>query len=132
MHMKKLLFILLLSFCAYGEDYVKLGDSQYANGNFDQAIEFYTKAISINQNNVTAYNNRGLVYYELKDYSEAISDYSKAISLKPNHLGTIINRGVSYSLSGDYKNASIDARKACALGDCELLNQLKEKGKLKD
>ncbi|MDD5406454.1 MAG: tetratricopeptide repeat protein [Sulfurovaceae bacterium] len=130
--MKKILFVLLLSFCAYGENYVKLGDNQYANGNFDKAIEFYTKAISINPNNAIAYNNRGLVYYELKDYSTAINNYNKAISMKPNDLGTIINRGVSYSRSGDYKNASADARKACQLGDCELLNQLKDYGLLRD
>ncbi len=126
--MKKLFFIFLVSLCAYGEDYLLQGDSQYAKGNFNKAIQLYTKAISVNPNNCTAYNNRGLVYYELKDYSTAISDYSTAIGKQPNCLGTIINRGVSYSRLGDYKNASKDARKACALGDCELLDMLKSSG----
>ncbi len=130
--MKKLLFILLLSLCAFGEDYAKEGDKQYAIGNFGKAIEFYTKAISINPNSTKAYNSRGVAYYELKNYRSAISDYTKAISVDPNNLGTIINRGVSYSRSGDYKNATKDARKACALGDCELLDMLKENGILRD
>lgn len=130
--MKKLLFILLLSLCAFGEDYAKEGDNQYAKGNFSKAIELYTKAISANPNDCKAYNSRGLAYYELKDYKSAISDYSKAISAKPDCLGTIINRGVSYSRSGDYKNATKDARKACKLGDCELLDMLKENGILRD
>ncbi|MDY0195424.1 MAG: tetratricopeptide repeat protein [Sulfurovaceae bacterium] len=126
--MKKLFLILLLGIFAYGVDYIKQGDAQYANGNFDKAIELYTQAISKNPNNCTAYNNRGLVYYERKDYKSAIRDYSAAIAKQPNCLGTIINRGVSYSRIGDYKNASIDARKACALGDCELLDMLKKNG----
>ncbi|MBN2722365.1 MAG: tetratricopeptide repeat protein [Campylobacterales bacterium] len=130
--MKKLFLILLLGIFAYGENYLKQGDAQYANGNFGKAIELYTKAISVNPNGCSAYNNRGLIYYERKDYKSAIRDYSSAIAKQPNCLGAIINRGVSYSRSGDYKNASIDARKACALGDCELLEMLKDNGILQD
>ncbi len=76
-----------------------------------------TKAISANPKNAKAYNNRGIVYYELKDYRSAVNDYTQALSIKPNNLGTIINRGVSYSRAGDYKNATKDARKACEMGD---------------
>ena len=130
--MKKIFLIFLVGIFAYGESYLKQGDAQYANGNFDKAIALYTKAIAENPNSCTAYNNRGLVYYERKDYKTAIRDYSAAIDRQPNCLGTIINRGVSYSRIGNYKSASIDARKACALGDCELLDMLKKNGILVD
>ncbi len=130
--MKKLLFILLFSLCAFGEDYVKQGDKQYAIGNFAKAIKFYNKALSLNPKNVKAYNSRGIVHYELKDYSSAVIDYTQAITMQPNNLGIIINRGVSYSHLGDYKNATIDARRACELGDCELLDMFKMNGTLRD
>lgn len=130
--MKKLLFILLFSLCAFGEDYAKQGDKQYAIGNFAKAIKFYNKELSINPKNVKAYNSRGIAHYELKDYSSAVNDYTNAIAIQPNNLGIIINRGVSYSHLGDYKNASMDARRACELGDCELLDMLKKNGILRD
>lgn len=130
--MKKLLFILLFSLCAFGEDYVKQGDKQYAIGNFVKAIQFYNKALSLNTKNVKAYNGRGIVHHELKDYSSAVNDYTNAIAIQPNNLGIIINRGVSYSHLGDYKNATKDARKACELGDCELFGMLKQNGMLID
>lgn len=126
--MKKIFFILLLTLFVYSDNYMAQGDKEYSNGNFDNAIEFYTKAISANPKNTKAYNSRGVVYYELQDYKSAVSNYTKALSIQPNNLGTIINRGVSYSRMGDYANASDDARKACVLGDCELRDMLKESG----
>jgi len=130
--MKKVLCIFLLSLCAYGDNHLQEADKQYAIGNFSKAIELYTKALLVNPKDCTAYNNRGLTYYEIKDYKSAIEDYSKEIDIKSNCMGTIINRGVSYSRSGDYKNATKDARKACEMGDCELLDMLKDNGRLQD
>lgn len=126
--MKKILLVLLLTIFAYSDNYMTLGDKEYSNGNFDKAIEFYTKAIYINPNNTKAHNSRGVAYYELKDYRSAINDYTKVLSIQPNNLGTIINRGVSYSLMKDYISASQDAKKACKLGDCELQDMLKSSG----
>jgi tetratricopeptide (TPR) repeat protein len=126
--MKKILLVLIFSLFVFGDDYVKHGDNEYSNGNFQKAIEFYAKAISANPKNIKAYNSRGVSYYELKNYTFAISDYTKALSLQPNNLGTIINRGVSYSRLGDYENASKDAQRACELGDCELRDMLKNIG----
>ena len=126
--MKKILFVFLLTLFAYSDNYMMLGDKEYSDGNFEKAIEFYTKAISINPKNAKIYNSRGVAYYELKDYASAVNDYTKALSIQPNNLGTIINRGVSYSLMKDYVSASQDAKKACKLGDCELQDMLKNSG----
>ncbi len=126
--MKKILFVFLLTLFAYSDSYMMLGDKEYSNGNFTKAIEFYTKAISANPKNAKAYNNRGIVYYELEDYQSAVNDYTRALSIRSNNLGSIINRGVSYSRMKDYKNASEDARRACRLGDCELRDMLKSSG----
>lgn len=126
--MKKILFVLVLTIFAHSDNYMALGDKEYSNGNFDKAIEFYTKAISINPNNTKAHNSRGVAYYELKDYQSAVNDYTKVLSIQPNNLGTIINRGVSYSLMKDYVKSSQDAKKACKLGDCELQDMLKSSG----
>jgi Flp pilus assembly protein TadD len=39
----------------------------------------YNQAIQINPNDAEAYNNRGVIYYNLKDYAKALADYNQAI-----------------------------------------------------
>ncbi len=43
----------------------------------------YNKAIEINPQYAYAYNNRGWVYYNLKEYDKAIKDYNKALEIDP-------------------------------------------------
>jgi tetratricopeptide (TPR) repeat protein len=53
----------------------------------------YTKAIELNPNDSAAYNNRGVLNYELKKYKEAVDDCSRAIELKPTDAKAYYNRG---------------------------------------
>lgn len=57
---------LLLTFPVYAktaEDWLKTGNEFYQQGNYQNAIEAYTKAIELNPDYATAYNNRGFVFY---------------------------------------------------------------------
>ncbi len=45
----------------------------------------YNKVIEINPQDADAYNNRGYVYYNLKEYDKAIKDYNKAIEINPQN-----------------------------------------------
>jgi regulator of sirC expression with transglutaminase-like and TPR domain len=40
------------------------------------ALTNFTKRIKMDPNDADAYNNRGLIYYNLKDYSNALADYT--------------------------------------------------------
>ena len=48
-------------------------------GEYDKAIENFSKAIEINPKYAEAYNNRGLAYEKLGDTQNSIADYSKAV-----------------------------------------------------
>ena len=61
-----------------------------------KAVDYWSRAISKNQNTVKAYNNRGIAYHELKQYDKAINDYSQAIKLDPADVAVYNNRGNSY------------------------------------
>ena len=51
-------------------------------GDFDPAVEDYTKAIHLSPDNADAYNNRGFVYIvKLNDRKAGCSDLRKACSL---------------------------------------------------
>ncbi len=77
-----------------------------------EGISKYTKAIEFNQNNRTAYYNRGILRRKLGDCYGAISDYTKAIEINPKFVFAYNNRGFAKGKLGDYYGAISDFTKA--------------------
>ena len=71
----------------------------------EQAIAYYTEAIRLNPNNVSAFNRRGNVHFSRGNFTRAIADYSEAIRLNPNCGVLRTNRGHAYRMSGNYARA---------------------------
>ncbi len=96
----------------FESDFYTKAEEAYAEGNYESAIEFYTKAININSNNVDYYYSRAMSKKSIQDYYGALSDLESALQLSPktplyhNQKGTI-----KYAL-GDYANAMKDFNKA--------------------
>ncbi len=86
--------------------------AEYYLKDYDKAISDYNKAIELNPNFDTAYNNRGFAYDEKGEYDKAISDYNKAIEINPNFDTAYNNRGSAYGKKGDYDKAFDDYNKA--------------------
>ena len=72
---------------------------------YKEALKHYTRAIQLDPNQVSAYNNRGNAYRNLEDYNSAIDDYNRVIMLNPNDAEAYSNRGLAYQDIGDYKEA---------------------------
>jgi tetratricopeptide (TPR) repeat protein len=92
--------------------YRNLGDDFRRDGNGIEAINNYTKAIEIDPNDRAAYNNRGVVYDNLKRYDEAIADFTRALEIGPTDKIAYINRGISYYNKTEYQKAIADYDKA--------------------
>lgn len=58
------------------EVYVWRGIVYYVLDKKDLALRDFKEAISLNSENATIYNNRGIVYANQKKYKEAIDDYT--------------------------------------------------------
>ena len=85
-------------------------------GNFDLAIEEYTKAIALDPQLATAYSNRGRAYYGKGELDRAIADYDQAIALGPPHANSYYYRGVAnYNIPQD-NLAIADLERALELG----------------
>jgi tetratricopeptide (TPR) repeat protein len=97
-------------------------------GQYQLAIEDFSKAIGMKQDYADAYSNRGFAYYNLGQYQLAIEDFTKAISMKQDYIDAYNNRGNTYFNQGNNKLGCIDARKACELGNCKTLEKAKGKG----
>ena len=59
------------------------GDECAAQGDYDQAIAYYTQIITLDSESIDAYCARGRSQMALKCYAEAKLDYVKAIDLSP-------------------------------------------------
>lgn len=117
-----ILFSISLSATAQGCDlssanaFAERGRTAQNNGNHESAIDDYTCAIALNDQEPEYYNNRGLSYEELGRYAEALADYNEALSLNPTYVYSLNNRGNIYYYRGLYDQAydnytaSIEAR----------------------
>lgn len=52
---------------------------------FDEAIEYFDKAIQYRPDYFQAYYNRGYAYELKKEYQKARADYSEALNIRPNY-----------------------------------------------
>lgn len=97
---------------------------EFAKGNdfsvrkdYAQALTSYDTAIRLNPQLAEAYNNRGIVKYELGQFFAAVEDYTKAINLKSNYTDALNNRGNAYAALGQFQNAEQDLKAALKLND---------------
>ncbi len=95
---------------------------RYEEGNYDKAIEYYTKAIEQDPENVDAYYNRGIVCCEFfhhydklpeqtyieaglgdeeQAFRNAMADFKKALELDPNYALAYFGKGNAYYLYVD-------------------------------
>lgn len=104
--------------------YNNLGLEEFENGDYDKAIEYFTKAIGLDPEKVDAYYNRGVCYTEgerfhhydklpeqsyieagLEDEEEAfqnaMADFNKALELDPNYALAHFGKGNAYYLYVD-------------------------------
>jgi preprotein translocase subunit SecA/nephrocystin-3 len=111
--------------------YNQLGWVKYQEGEYQEAIRFYEKALAIRQQSLppnhpdlaSSYNNIGMVYDNMGDYPTALSSYEKALtiqqqSLPPNHpslASSYNNIAVVYNNMDDYPKALSSYEKALAI-----------------
>lgn len=74
------------------------GTLLFAQHQPQEAIDAYTKLISLSPKDAAAYLNRGVVYASLKKFPEAESDFHQAIALDPKNLQGYVNLAGYYQL----------------------------------
>lgn len=67
------------TFVMKDEYYVKNGDAYYQLGEYQEAIDNYTKAIALNENNHEYYDKREAANYRLGRYEEAKKDHEQSL-----------------------------------------------------
>ncbi len=67
------------------ETLYKTGIDLYDQQKYDEALQFFDKALAINPSYVNALNNKGLALDHLQRYDEALQSFDKALSLDPSN-----------------------------------------------
>ena len=124
MQLPKLIKVsLLLSLLALGPasaqttaaEYNSQGITKSNNGDRQDGIADYTKAIALDPGFVSAYTNRGFSYKEVGNYEAALADFDKALTLKSDDWYTLSYRAELKHLRGDLDGAIADFTKVIAI-----------------
>jgi tetratricopeptide (TPR) repeat protein len=109
------------------EDLLEKGRELLRTLHFDEAVKCFEKAITIEPDFATAYNNKGNAMYRLQDYQSALSWYDKAIVLEPSFTSAHNNRGCTLFKLECYDNAIAAYDKAISC-DSNFAPAYKNKG----
>lgn len=85
--------------------YYNRGVDTYRNGQFEQAIDLFKKAISIDSNYIDAYYNLGIILQQMNQYDEALSVFRQIMVRKPNDYEAVYNAAVLSTKLGQNTNA---------------------------
>jgi len=65
------------------DELVNMGKKQLADGKYDNALNSFQKAISLNQNDPDLWNLKGIALRSLGRYNEAIECFNKSLEIDP-------------------------------------------------
>ncbi|CAL8082067.1 unnamed protein product [Calicophoron daubneyi] len=72
------------------EQYKINGNSSYQQGLYDEALQWYSRAIEEDTQNALLYSNRSAAYLMLKKYLEAYRDASRSVELNPHYCKALL------------------------------------------
>ena len=105
----------------------KAGEEAAMGGNFEAAVNYFTKVVNTDPTNADGYNLLGFSHRKLGNLDLALENYNEALKLDPNHLGANEYIGELYLKRGDLANAEKHLKaldEVCTFG-CEAYTDLK-------
>jgi protein O-mannosyl-transferase len=89
-----------------------LGNVSDRDGDIQQAIKDYSRALDYNPGHIQALNNRGIMYGSLGNFDAGLRDFDAAIRLKPSYAEAWYNRGIVHFQLGQQHAACNDWQQA--------------------
>jgi protein O-mannosyl-transferase len=88
--------------------YNNLGYIYDIKGEYQAAVEAYTRALELNGNSSGAYINRANAFVKMKKFPEAFADYDRALQLSPDDRDAYADRARAFMASGQTERAIRD------------------------
>ena len=86
---------------AQAEKHKQMGNAHMSSKNYDEAIESYNKAITLDTTNAVYYSNRAAAHSSKGDHLSAIGDAEQAISVDPQFIKGYHRLGYRINCCGD-------------------------------
>ncbi|KAG5489888.1 hypothetical protein JKF63_00005 [Porcisia hertigi] len=111
------------------EDYKTKGNEAFKAKKYEEAIEWYTKAIELDPNSEASgalYSNRAGSWQNLNKFEKATEDSIQCIRVRPNWLKGYFRKGVAMESMGKYDEAQTAFKEALKLspGNEEVMEKL--------
>ncbi|KAJ1694898.1 hypothetical protein LUZ63_011596 [Rhynchospora breviuscula] len=98
-----------------------------SEGNFDEAIEHLTTAITLNPTSAIMYATRATVYIKMKKPNAAIRDATAALEINPDSAKGYKSRGIALAILGKWEESAKDLHTASTIDyDDEINSWLKK------
>jgi len=73
---------------------VQLGNLYFDAEQYDEASQWYLKALKLTPNDVDVSTDLGICYYSLNQPDKALEQFAKSLEIDPKHTKTLLNVGV--------------------------------------
>ena len=103
---------------------------KHREGKLEEAKKLYRKVVKIDQYNVQAFNNLGVIYMGEKNYKRAIMRFNNAIDIKHNYVDAHYNLACLYAQKKDVPQSLFYLKNAIEFNP-EVRNWAKNDGDLK-
>jgi tetratricopeptide (TPR) repeat protein len=110
-----------------GEVYKKMGVTHLELANVELARTYFQKAVKMNRNDATAWNNLAAVEYLNREYGPSINDYKRSVKLDKSSAIFHSNLGMAYFDAKNFKNARKELATALKL-DPDVFNRSSSSG----
>lgn len=97
--------------------YDLLGRIELEDKNYEQAINYFQKVITINEKNYFGWLFLGFTYIDMNKFSDAENNYRKAVTVLPDETSLWTWLGISLQRQRKYNDAIIPFTKAISLDD---------------
>jgi stress-induced-phosphoprotein 1 len=87
------------------EELKQQGNAFFSNGEFESAVDCFTRAIALDPSNHVLYSNRSAAYAQLGDYEQALQDAEKTVALKPDFAKGYSRKGAALEFLGRKQEA---------------------------
>jgi len=92
--------------------FCNLGVAWYERGDYEKAVEFSQRAVSLNPGYAAPLNNLGVAYAKKGKFNVALECYEKAAGLEPHYATAFYNMGVTFYKLGYLDKAIEHFKKA--------------------
>ncbi|MCU0511492.1 MAG: DVUA0089 family protein [Anaerolineae bacterium] len=82
-------------------------DTQRGNGQYQRAVDLYTRALELDPDNADVLNSRGFSYSQLGEHTLALVDFERAAELNPDSAIIFYNLGFTRRQLDDYEGAIV-------------------------